>query len=105
MPFPLPLIFLAHTTWLPGMLADVHEPLIDKEVEFNVPSISVLKIKERNFKEIEGYTIDIEESKYLWVFRNGLIMTETEDFIVQGTSLIFAIPLITSDLVKIVYFK
>lgn len=105
MPFPLPLIFLAHTTWLPGMLADVHEPLEDKEVEFNVPSVSVLKIKERNFKEIEGYTLGIEDSKYLWVFRNGLIMTEIEDFIIQDKVLIFLLPLILSDLVKIVYFK
>jgi len=67
---------------------------------------SVLTILEVTYKGINGSVLPfIESYKYLQIFRNGLFLTEGEDYTLDPTKITFIIPLADTDLVKLVAWE
>lgn len=81
-------------------------PEMYKKASFNCKGLE--SITEVTYKGITGSVLPFtEENKYLQIYKNGVFLTEDEDYIVDMTKITFInkVTFSETDLIKLVYFK
>ena len=67
---------------------------------------SNIELVEVTYKDISGIVLPfIEGPRYLQVYRNGLFLTETQDYTTDSTKITMIPDMLPGDLIKLVFIR